>query len=200
MSESEGDSATSTDASRSPSPLVAKSKGKNVKNREIRQSVPDGPECLPLPSDYSEDDVTDTENDDGTEVFSLTTEDTDEEEEDEGEEEWVPPVAPTPKPRASNTNTSRFSSSSAGEPASVPLETAKGRSSKGKISKIAREMENMTLHAESDSDLSAYILPSRKVHQGPTAKPASDVENNKLATVKPKKRCGPKCIANHQRN
>jgi hypothetical protein len=198
VSESDGDSATDTDASRSPSPLAAKTKGKNVKQpREIRQSVPDGPECLPLPSDYSEDDVTDTEDDDGTEIFSQTTENTDDEEEDE-EEDWVPPIAPTPKPRASKTITLPFFS--AAESASVPSVTAKGRSSKDRTLKLAREMKNMSLHAESDSDLSAYILPSKKTHQGPVTKQDSDVEDNKLATMKSKKRYDSGCTVNYQRD
>jgi hypothetical protein len=161
-SEDDGESGTGTETSRSPSPLAGKSKGKNAQQyREIRQIVPDGPQCLPLLSECSDDDTIDSEDDESIEVFSQMTEDTEEE-----EEEWVPPVALTPKARASKVNNSRFSSVSLAEPSSVATSmTTKTRASKGKVSKLEKEMQELSLVGESDSDLSAYILPSKKARR-----------------------------------
>lgn len=175
-----------TSTNRSMSPLANKTKGKH---RVIRQSVPDGPECLPLISDCSDDEATNTE-DEGTEIISRTTEatndleeglsddeDEDEDEDDGDEREWVPPHLPTPKARASRARFSQDSSMSSAGPSVT----------KSRISKLQREMQDLSLHAESDSDLSAYIPPSKKAH--PVASISEDeLDNEDLATVKKKQR------------
>ncbi|KIM85470.1 hypothetical protein PILCRDRAFT_817501 [Piloderma croceum F 1598] len=200
VSESDGDFDTSTEASASPSPspLAAKSKGKNAqKYREIRQYVPDGPECLPLPSEASDDGIIDSD-DESTEAISLTTEHTEdgseeEEEDDDEEEEWVPPVIPTSKARASKATNSRFSSvsSAAVERAAVAPKTPKTRAPKGKVAKLQKEMQHLSLGGESDSDLSAYMPPSRKARRVLTSPVVDEEEEStsedELATLKKKK-------------
>jgi len=189
--ESDGESSTGTETSKSPSPLAGKSKGKKANQyREIRQSVPDGPECLPLPSECSDDDAIDSEDDGGTEVSSQTTEETeeDEEEKDDEEDEWVPPIAPTPKARTSKANNSRFSSMSSTEPSSVAPTTIKTRASKGRVSKLEKEMQGLSLGGESDSDLSAYMLPSTKARRVTAVDEESASEEDELDTIKKKKK------------
>jgi len=190
--ESDGESGTETETSRSPSPLAGKSKGNKAHQyREIRQSVPDGPACLPLPSECSDDEAIDSEDDEGTEAFSQTTEGTDEDlgDEDEDEEdEWVPPIAPTPKARTSKANNSRFSSVSSIGPSSVTPTTTRTRGSKGRVSKLEKEMQGLSLGGESDSDLSAYILPSKKARRVTAVDEESASEEDELDTIKKKKR------------
>jgi len=139
---------------RSPSPLAKKSKGKTTQYREIREIVPDGPECLPLPSDSSDISTVDSEEDEDSEVSPTT-----EEESEDDEEEWMPPAAPTPKPRACKGSSSRFSSVSSAEMATTATKTG---TSKAKVSKLKKELQALSLGRESDSDLSAYIHPSKK--------------------------------------
>lgn len=186
-SDEESDGGTGTETSMSPSPLAGKSKGMQAQYREIREFVPDGPACLPLPSDCSDVETVDSEDEDGTEDFSQTTEETEEEEEDEGDddekEEWVPPVAVTPKARASKAKASisRFSSVSG---SSVTAALPKTRASKGKVSKLAKEMQTLSVAEESDSDLSAYLLPSKKARRVIAVEEVSASEEERLGTIK----------------
>jgi hypothetical protein len=193
-SESDDESATGTETetSPSPSPLAAKSEGKKATQyREIRQSVPDGPECLPLPSD---EETLDSEDED-TEAFSQTTEETedgdgdDEGNDDNEEEEWVPSVMPTPKARASKATTSRFSSVSSAEPPVVaPTTTTKTRASKGRLSNLEKELQALSLGGASDSDLSAYMPPTRKARRVTTSTVTEFAsEEEGLGTTKKKK-------------
>jgi len=161
---------------RSSSPLATKGKSKKLNQpREIRELVPDGPECLPLPSECSDDDAIDSEDEESTGAFSQMMEETEEDEEDDEEEEWVPPVAPTPKARASST--SRFSSVSSTE--HLAPKTTKTRPSKGRASKLEKEMQEMSLGGGSDSDLSGYLLPPRKARQVTAVDDESESENKK---------------------
>jgi kinesin family member 20 len=191
-SDTDGESIANTERSRSPSPLANKSKGKKaVQQREIRQYVPDGPECLPLPSECSDDVAIESEDGDSTEVFSQITEETEEnsekeEDDNDDEEEWVPPTAPTPKSRASKAANPRFSSVSSGGPFVAPT-TTKTRASKGKVLKLEKEMQLLSLGGESDSDLSAYIHPTKKVRRVAAVDEESASEDE-LATIKKKKR------------
>jgi len=170
-SESDDESATGTETetSPSPSPLAAKSEGKKATQyREIRQSVPDGPECLPLPSD---EETLDSEDED-TEAFSQTTS-----------------VMPTPKARASKATTSRFSSVSSAEPPVVaPTTTTKTRASKGRLSNLEKELQALSLGGASDSDLSAYMPPTRKARRVTTSTVTEFAsEEEGLGTTKKKK-------------
>lgn len=185
-----GEDTSETGTNGSLSPLASKTSGRHL--RVIRQSVPDGPECLPLISDGSDNEATNTE-DEGTEILSLTTEATDdlenarEDDEDEGgggdEEEWVPHHHPTPKARASKARPLEDSSmSSAGSSVETKLKGAKSR-----VSHLKREMQGMTLYAESDSEFSAYIPSSKKTH--PVAPLSEDrLDDGAPATAKKKQR------------
>jgi hypothetical protein len=177
--DSDGESGAGTETS--VSPLAGKFKGQRY--REIRHIVPDGPECLPLPSEASDDDAIETEDDESTEAFSQTTEGTEDDEEEE--EEWVPPVIQTPKSRASRAKSSRFSSVSSADHSSVPPN--KTRASKGRVTKLQKEMEQLSLGGtDSDSGLSGYLLPTRKTRRVTVVDEESGSEDE-LATIKKKK-------------
>ena len=144
--------------------------------------MPDGPECFPLISDGSDDEASSTEGED-TETLSRATEATDDVTDEGGngdEEEWVPHHQPTPKARPSE-------DSSMSSVASSMRTKPKGAAPRSHISHLQKEMQGLTLHAESDSDLSAYIPPSKKTHL--VASLSEDESNNGApATVKKKQR------------
>lgn len=136
----------------------------------------------------------DSEDEEGTDIFSQTTEsaenleDEDESGEDQSdEEEWTPPLAPTSNSRTSKVITSQISSTSSLGPSKTQT-TTKARPSKTQVSKLEKDMKGLSLHEESDSDLSAYILPNKKARRV-AAIDEDEVEADQLATIKKKKRC-----------
>ncbi|KAF7978877.1 hypothetical protein HWV62_44367 [Athelia sp. TMB] len=153
MSVDGGEETSAAETSRSPSPLARH-------GRIVRESVPAGPAPVRLPSECSDaeedaDEVEESETEDDDEAVSETTEGTEDysdedeeygEDEDEEDEEEYASAPTTPKGK------SRQSRASEG-PATV--------------TKLQAHMADLSLAGSAagsdlDSDLSAYILPSKK--------------------------------------
>lgn len=186
-------SEATTDASRSPSPLANKFKFSGNRHGEIRESVPAGPEPFRLPSEHSEseDDIenSETEDDDDIENFSQTTYDTrdsedsddsaTESESDEGDYDGAVPLAA----RDTQVSQSRTPSDALSFASSTAGSLTRTRASKARVSNLAKGIQDLSIQGESDSDLSAYILPSKN-----SGNLKADLQDGSTA-VKKKKRC-----------
>lgn len=140
-----------SDESRSPSPLAGKGKVQKL----IREPVPRGLPSLPLPPGYDDDerdaeeDITEDGSEDSEidekeeeEIEDSTDEDNTDDNGNTDEDEWVPPPAKSTRSSSSHTPGSKAARSKATPSAS-----------KGKMSKLQREMDSLSLSSVADDSM-----------------------------------------------
>jgi hypothetical protein len=154
----------------------------NTGRRETRQIVPDGPAAILLPSD--EEEMTDaTETEDGEEdqesIVETGASVTSESEDDD--DEWIPPPEPTPKAVKTKGRLPQQKSSSYQVPNN---QTTAKRSSRSQISKLAQDMDAMSLA----SDDSIILLPPRKPKAQQRDLTEDDDLEKEVPTIKKKRR------------
>ncbi|TFK76778.1 kinesin-domain-containing protein [Pluteus cervinus] len=143
--------------------------------REIRPFVPDPPM---LPSDAEDAEMSETETaetpsaansgitneedveeDDDEEEGDEDYEEPDDEDDDEDEDEYIPEVKPA-TPKGKQASTSRRRSSSPKLPAPPPQ--SKGKAAQPRVSKLAKDLENLKLNRSVQPDDSIVIVPVKK--------------------------------------
>ena len=193
MFESDGDSTSERSRSLSKSPLAGKGKAKatptkknTIAPREIREYVPDGPEAIILPSDDEDAELTETDDGDGDDVESGvetgTTgsegdDDDDEEDEEDEEDDWVPSTSRTPRAKAKVQR----------PPSPSPVPTRKPSANKTRLSKLEREMGELSL-AGGVADDSVIILSVKKFKPRQESVDSGEDEEFEVSAVKKKKR------------